>query len=225
MSADTPQPGITVVGLYRGRRGVLPEEGQPSAIFREALDAACALGIEGLAAGDAPIDRRWHGGPERALLHYPAEHYPYWRARYPRHATGFVPGGFGENLATTGLTEAGVRIGQRFRLGSAQLEVSQPRRPCWKLDHHHDLPGLSRAVEAERRSGWLYRVVTPGHLGPGDALVPAGEADPQAPTVREVWDAWIDGAGESTLERLAHWPTLAPVWRNAFAQRLAHARR
>lgn len=215
---------IAVTGLFRGRIGVLPEEGQRSAIFREPVTGACRLDHEGL-AGDAPVDRRWHGGPERALLHYPAEHYAHWRACHPRHADSFVPGGFGENLSTSGLLEADVRIGQRFRLGTALIEISQPRRPCWKLDHRHELPGLSRAVEAARRSGWLYRVVEAGTLGPGDALLPAGDGAADAPSVHAVWDAWIDGADAATLAQLAGCSSLAPVWRQAFAQRLAHARR
>ncbi|HMZ11963.1 MOSC domain-containing protein [Plasticicumulans sp.] len=223
MSTPAADTGIRIVGLFRGRRGVLPEEGQVSAIFREPLNAPCRLGPEGI-DGDRPVDRRWHGGPERALLHYPGEHYEYWRRHYPQHAAGFVPGGFGENLTTSGLTEAQVRIGQRFRIGTALVEVSQPRRPCWKLDHRHDLPGLSRAVEATRRSGWLYRVCEAGDFGPQSPLIPEGSPDPQAPSVQAVWDAWIDGTDPATLARLAGWPTLAPVWRQAFAQRLAHRR-
>ncbi|PWV65976.1 MOSC domain-containing protein [Plasticicumulans acidivorans] len=209
---------IRLEHLLSGRIGVLAEAGHRSAIFKTAVDGPCRLEREGL-AGDQQADRRWHGGPERALLHYPAEHYATWRAELPAFSADFVVGAFGENLSTHGLSEDTVYIGQRFRLGSALIEVSQPRRPCWKLDHRFDRPGFSRTVEATRRSGWLYRVLETGSVRAGDEFIAAGDT-PGAPSVREVWDAWLRTPPDPRLDAfMAATPTLAAVWRQAFAQR------
>lgn len=96
---------------------------------------------EGLAA-DEPADRRVHGGPEMALHLYPLDHHDWWRSAIGDHPALDEPGSFDSNLAVSGLTEDRVHIGDRFRLGTALIEVSQPRQPCWKIEHRFGHRGM-----------------------------------------------------------------------------------
>ncbi len=99
-----------------------------------------------------------HGGPDKAVHHYPADHYPFWRSELAGHPLLVAPGAFGENISTLGLVEADICIGDRFRLGSALVEVSQGRQPCWKLDHRFGNAAMTAQVVATRRwSRWAMR--------------------------------------------------------------------
>lgn len=128
---------------------------------------AMVLGV----AGDAQGDLRLHGGLEKAVHHYPREHYAAWRAELGNHALLRSPGAFGENLHGQGLTESTVCLGDRWRAGDALLEVTQARQPCWKLDERFGLPGMARRLQQSRRTGWYYRVLEEGCLWEGAALV------------------------------------------------------
>ena len=88
---------------------------------------------------------------------YPPDHYPRIAARFPAAAHHVVPGAMGENLASAGMTEQTVCIGDRYRMGEVELEVSQPRTPCWKINHRFGEDDLSRFVRAERITGGYYR--------------------------------------------------------------------
>lgn len=106
-----------------------------------------------------------------ALHHYPGEHYAWLRDRFgplPR-LTG--PGSMGENIAATGLLEDVVFLGDRFRLGTALLEISQPRQPCVTIERHLESSGIVKAIVQSGRCGWFYRVLEPGIAAAGDALV------------------------------------------------------
>src|SRR5689334_22484023 len=98
-----------------------------SAIWKEPVEGRVWAGREGL-SGDSQVYRKGHGGPERALLLYAAEHYPRWRAEWAVKDLG--PGGFGENLTVSGLDESSVCVGDVFQTGDIRLEVSGPREPC-----------------------------------------------------------------------------------------------
>lgn len=141
---------------------------------------ALALGL----AGDAQGDPRLHGGLEKAVHHYPREHYDAWRAELGSHALLGSPGAFGENLHGQGLTETDVCLGDRWRAGEALLEVTQARQPCWKLDERFGLPGMARRVQQSRRTGWYYRVLEEGSLWAGAALVLEHRPHPRWPLLR-----------------------------------------
>jgi len=119
-----------VEAVLTGTSDGLIENGVQSAIVKRAVHGACWLACDGL-TGDQQADRTAHGGFERALSHYPAEHYAQWRAQYVDRAEAFEIGALGENIATYGLTEADVCVGDMFYLGTATLQVAQPRQPCW----------------------------------------------------------------------------------------------
>nr|WP_242464178.1 MOSC domain-containing protein [Halorhodospira halophila] len=203
-----------------GGPGELPPDRHPTGFYKQEVQAPCWLGPEGL-DGDHHADRRVHGGPERAVNHYPAEHLPGWAHQFPVAAGRFVPGAFGENLSTEGWLETGVAVGDRFRLGAALIEVAQPRLPCWKVDRRFDVEGMARAMVETGRTGWLYRVIEPGTVEPG-ATLERCSVHPQRLTIDELWGLHREPrADRQRMALAAEMPELAAAWRERFRQRVA----
>ena len=143
--------------------------GEQSAIAKSVLSGSVRIGLLGI-QGDEQADPRYHGGPDKALHHYPFDHYAFWRSKAPDHPLLRAPGAFGENISTEGLTEDEVCIGDRFRLGTVLIEISQGRQPCWKQGVRMEWTTLPAMMVKERRSGWYYRVIEPGIAEAGDFL-------------------------------------------------------
>ena len=199
---------IGTVAPFRG-----PDE--PSAIAKRPVDAPVAVTPLGL-AGDEQADRVHHGGRDKAIHHDPFDHYAHWRATLGDHPLLAVPGGFGENLSTTGLTDETVCLGDRFRLGTALVEISHGRKPCWKLGHRFAHPELTALVVRTGRAGWYYRVLEPGTVGPGDLLALQDRPLP-AWTVSRLFALLIGGGHKpdpGALRELKAMPVLAEAWRS-----------
>lgn len=148
------------VNVFTGK--VTEYEGsRPSAIAKVQVDGELSLTERGL-VGDEQAEKKIHGGPERALCHYPREHYAFWMNEFPGQAERFVAPAFGENLSTEGLTEQNVFIGDIFRWGDALIQVTQPRSPCFKLNYHFGIEDMSARLQSAGKTGWLYRVVLAG---------------------------------------------------------------
>jgi len=137
------------------------EGGRPSAIAKLQVDGELSLTEKGL-VGDEQAEKKIHGGPDRALCHYPREHYAFWASEYPDQAGLFVAPAFGENLSTEGLTEKNVFIGDIFRWGEALIQVTQPRSPCFKLNFHFGISDIATQMQNAGKTGWLYRVILAG---------------------------------------------------------------
>lgn len=120
--------------------------------------------------GDEQGDLRHHGGPDKAIHHYPFEHYATWAQELGEHPMLQSPGAFGENFSTVGWTEDSVCLGDCFRVGSVVVQVSQGRMPCWKLNDRFDVKNMSLQVQQSGRTGWYYRVLQPGTLTAGDEI-------------------------------------------------------
>ena len=135
-----------------------------SAIRKDPVAGQVWAGREGL-SGDHQYHREHHGGPERALLMYSADHYPVWRAEWDRFDLGY--GAFGENLTVAGVTEDTVCVGDVFRIGDVRVEVSSPRTPCSTLSRRHGIPDLVKTIILNHRSGWYLRVLHEGWLEAG----------------------------------------------------------
>ena len=134
--------------------------------------------------GDEQGDLRVHGGPDKAVHHYPSEHCAAWRAELGPHPLLDTPAAFGENLHSSGLTEADVCLGDRFRVGDALLEVSQARQPCWKLNERFGRPDMAVQVQRTGRTGWYYRVLEEGALWAGADLLLQARPYPEWPLAR-----------------------------------------
>lgn len=136
---------------------------RPSAIAKLQVEGELTLTERGL-VGDEQAEKAYHGGTDRALCHYPREHYAYWARIFPDRAERFYPPAFGENLSTEGLTERNVFIGDIFCWGDALIQVTQPRSPCFKLNFHFNTHDMSAQMQASGRVGWLYRVIAGGNV-------------------------------------------------------------
>lgn len=224
--AALPVPPVRVVidAVLVGQLQPLGPKGVPSGIAKSAAGGRVRIGTLGL-EGDQQGDPRHHGGPEKALHHYPHDHYPGWRAELAEqgaagNAVLDAPGAFGENLSTHGLTEADICIGDRFRLGTALVEVSQARQPCFKLNHRFGYAGMSRAVQQSLRTGWYYRVLEAGDLGAGDTLALVARPYPQWPLQRLLHVLYVDRLDYAALGDMAALVPLAESWRKLARQRL-----
>lgn len=194
--------------LFIGGLRPLPPEGQLSGIFKEATRAPVALGQQGL-AGDRQGDPRYHGGAEKAVHHYPAGHYATLAERWPQ-LDWAGPGTLGENLSSTGLDESTVHIGDIYRIGTALLQVSQPRTPCWKINHRLDVEGASLFVAEQGITGWYYRVLEPGLLAAGDAIILEERPNPELDLARYWRLTQAHRPDSEQLARIAAAPGLAP---------------
>jgi MOSC domain-containing protein YiiM len=201
----------------------LPGTEKPSAIDKQLAMGEVWLNLKGL-QGDRVADHRFHGGPDRSLCHYPAEHYSHWRKLYPQ-LSAIGPAAYGENLSTLGLDERQVCIGDRFRWGDAVIEVSQPRSPCSNLDRRHSARGLARHMAKSGRTGWLYRTLEPGAIELGADLHLIEHPWPTASVLR-VWRGFVnDDVNDIELAWLANLSPLASEYRTRFRQRLDSRRR
>ena len=136
-------------------------------IFKAPVDGPLKIGKLNL-AGDKQADLTVHGGPNKAVYAYPAEHYEYWQRELPE-AT-FSWGQFGENLTTEGLTEDTLHIGDHLRVGSATLMVTQPRMPCYKLALRFGRDDMVKRFLISGRSGFYFSVIEPGSVAPGSEI-------------------------------------------------------
>src|ERR1041384_3804425 len=120
--------------------------------------------------GDRQSDLSVHGGPEKAVYVYPSEHYEFWKRELPDMELPW--GMFGENLTTTGLFETEVNIGDKFRVGTAEVIVTQPRMPCYKLGIRFGRADIIKRFLVSERSGFYLSVLKEGEVGAGDEFVP-----------------------------------------------------
>ncbi len=187
---------------------------EASAIAKAPLSGPRRIGFLGL-EGDEQADHRYHGGPDKALHHYPAEHYDYWRSKAPDHPLLQSAGAFGENISTRGLTEDQVCLGDRFRLGTALVEISQGRQPCWKQAHRMEWTTLPAMMVKTRRSGWYCRVIEEGDAAAGDDLVLVDRPSPDW-SVSRVFGLIVGGDHKNdraALLALARMEVLFQGWR------------
>lgn len=197
--------------------------GQPSAIGKRPVSGRIAASKLGL-AGDEQADSIHHGGIDKALHHYPFEHYAAWARELPAQAALFDAGGFGENLSTLGLDEGSVCLGDVFQIGSAIIQVSQGRKPCWKLNQRFGVADMARRVQDSGRTGWYYRVLTEGGIAPDDELALIERPQPDWTLARLIKVIYHDQPDRQALAALAELDALAPSWREMAKKRLATGR-
>ncbi|MFQ5666662.1 MAG: MOSC domain-containing protein [Candidatus Binatia bacterium] len=191
----------------------------PTGIFKEAV--AGRLRLERLNfQGDRQADLSVHGGVAKAVYAYPSEHYPFWGETLGGAELAW--GAFGENLTTEGLTEDAVCIGDRFRVGTAELVVSQPRVPCFKLGLRFNRPDMVKRFEHSGRSGFYLAVVAEGEVGAGDRIERVS-SEPMSLSVAEVLQAYR-GQDASLVARASQIAGLPVEWRRHLCDRLQKLR-
>ncbi|PHM59463.1 6-hydroxyaminopurine reductase [Xenorhabdus sp. KK7.4] len=154
--------------IYRGKI-ISSEKLGSSAINKLLVNGSLQLTSLGL-EGDEQAEARFHGGPDRALCHYPMEHYLFWKRQFPELMELFVPPLFGENISTEGMTEESVYIGDIFQWGEAIIQVTQPRSPCYKLNIITGIENFAAIMQDRGYCGWLYRVISSGVTCAGEPI-------------------------------------------------------
>jgi MOSC domain-containing protein YiiM len=168
--------------------------------------------------GDRQADLSVHGGPDKAIYAYPAEHYAYWRAELPDMELPWAQ--FGENLTTEGLRDDEVQIGDRFRAGSAEVVVTQPRLPCYKLGIRFGCPDMVRWFLKSGRTGFYFAVEREGEVAAGDPIIPLQRAT-HGVTVADITRLYSRGRGGlDTLRRVVALEALPASWRDYFRRQI-----
>ena len=168
--------------------------------------------------GDEQSDLSVHGGPEKAIYAYPAEHYDFWRRELPDAELTW--GAFGENLTTLGLLEDEVWIGDHYRIGSAELVVTQPRMPCYKLAIRFGQTEMVKRFLESRRSGFYLAVEREGDVGADDAIERIARDERRLSVADVVKLYGADSANQPLLESASNHPSLPSTWRDYFRKRL-----
>ncbi len=223
----TDHQALRVLQTYVGRPapiGATRNGDVVSAIHKLPVDAdTLELGVINL-AGDDQADRSVHGGPDKSVYCYPSEHAVAWQA------DGFdlPPGSVGENVSLAGATEADVRIGDTFRWGSATIQISQPRAPCFKLTMHTGRKDVGPRLIETKRSGWYVRTLEPGTVETQGELVLL-DRDDTAPTVAETFAIMFHGVhpeadDPEVVTRVVQCAALAPEWLGYLRARNPRAR-
>ncbi len=195
--------------------------GYRSAIRRTPVEGVVHVTPTGIAC-DEHGDRDHHGGREQALHQYAFEHYAAWRAEYPQLAHHFAAAGaFGENLSSVGMTEATVCVGDAYRCGTALLQVSRTRHPCWKLNVRFGDPSMASRVQDSDRFGWHYRVLEEGAIAAGDRFVLEQRPNPDWPIVRLIRVLFHDPLDTEELKQLIGLRELSQLPKDHAARRLA----
>lgn len=167
--------------------------------------------------GDQQSDLSVHGGPEKAVYAYPAEHYDFWRREMPNAALPW--GAFGENFTTAGLLEDDVWIGDRYHVGTTELVVTQPRMPCYKLAVRFGQTEMVKRFHDSRRSGFYLAVEREGEVGAGDAVVRFARDERRLSVADVVALYATDSMNQPLLQRASEHPSLPAAWREYFRKR------
>lgn len=210
--------GFEILELRIGRAKLLGASGALTAIDKRKVEGTLAVGILGL-DGDEQADRKHHGGPDKAIHAYAVSHLSRWADELPAQAESFRPGAFGENFVIDGASEADICLGDRWRIGSTLLEISQGRQPCWKLNWRFEVTDMARRVQESGRTGWYFRVLEPGVVAGGDRGTLVARPHAAWTLTRTSHLLYHDRMNRVALAELAQLPGLPDNWR-----RLAEAR-
>ena len=152
-------------------------------IFKSAVSDPIFLDLEDVQS-DQVVDRKYHGGIDKACYLFGQNAYPYWQALYPKQ--NLTPGWFGENLTVSDLNESEIRIGNQYQIGEAIVEVSQPREPCFKLGIRFESQKVVKQFIKHHHPGIYIRIIKPGQVTKGDEIILIKER-PDEPTVFEIY--------------------------------------
>lgn len=173
-----------------------------------------SIGPQGI-NGDSVADTVNHGGPDKAILCYSASHYKNWAEEHPE--LSFAGGGFGENLTVSPITETDVCLGDRFKCRDLEIEVSQPRQPCWKISRRWQTKTMTKEVGKTGRTGWYVRVICGGEISAGDVLKLENRPHPEWPVARANDILFGREVNRMAVIELMNLEVLSREWKDALA--------
>lgn len=210
---------MKIISVNVGLPRLVLRDGEPvsTGIFKESVSGRVKLRTLNL-DGDRQADLSVHGGPEKAIYLYPSEHYEFWKHELPDMSLPW--GMFGENLTTSGLLETEVHVGDKFRAGTAELMVTQPRMPCYKLGIRFGRQDIIRRFLVSERSGFYFSVLKEGEIGAGDEIKLL-ERNPSGVRVVEVTRLYSsEKENVALLLRAIATEALPTSWREYFLKRI-----
>ena len=210
---------MRIVSLNVGRPRLVMRNDEPvsTGIFKEPVTGRVMLRTLNL-DGDRQADLRVHGGPEKAVYLYPSEHYAFWKQELPDMDLPW--GMFGENFTAAGILETETQIGDRFRIGTAEVMVTQPRMPCYKLGIRFGRTDIIKRFLVSERSGFYFSVLTEGEVGAGDEiqLIEKNTSGVRVVDVTRLYSS--DKNNVDLLQRAIATEALPESWRKYFRERI-----
>jgi MOSC domain-containing protein YiiM len=189
-------------------------------IFKQPVDGRVVVRTLNL-DGDRQADLSVHGGPTKAVYAYPSEHYEFWRSELPE--TSLPWGMFGENLTVEGMIETSVNIGDRFRVGTAELMVTEPRLPCYKLGAKFQRTDIIKRFLASMRTGLYFSVTKEGEVAAGDEIELISR-DEGAVTVTDIVRIFVNDKSDfETMRRALEVDALPESWKEVFRKQVQAA--
>lgn len=205
-SVNTGQPTIIE---WRGKN-------VSTGIYKMPTPSAIYLGITDVES-DSVVDRKHHGGIDKACYLYSTDHYPYWKQLYPDLPWNW--GMFGENVSVDGLKESDLNIGDIIRVGKAEIQISEPRQPCYKLGVRFGNQRVIKDFINFGHSGTYVRVLTPGYVEPGDTLKII-QKDSDRINLQTVFQQLYHGNDKSFIEKALNHPYLAESCKRGLKRKL-----
>ncbi|MCC2617690.1 MOSC domain-containing protein [Aestuariibacter halophilus] len=208
---------MVIEGLYAGTAKTFGPRQESSAIVKQPQDSV-VIEAQGIVT-DTQADRRFHGGPHKALHQYSLVGYEILNKRFPLLHRSLHPGVLGENLTIADMDDESVCIGDTYRMGEVVLQVSGPRIPCWKINHRLNWPDVDKFIAKRAICGWYFRVLEGGTLQKGYSVERTAQPHPGmsvASLVRVIYD---QQASASLLSQWATLPSLEPLWQERLAKR------
>jgi MOSC domain-containing protein YiiM len=213
---------MKIISLNVGRPQLIMRNGEPvsTGIFKEPVAGRVMLRTLNL-DGDRQADLKVHGGPEKAVYVYPSEHYDFWKQELPDMNLPW--GMFGENFTSEGMFETEINIGDRFRIGSAEVMVTQPRMPCYKLGIRFGRTDIIKRFLASERTGFYFSVLQEGEVGVDDEfeLLDKNASGVRVVDVTRLYSS--DKQNVALLRRAIATEALPDNWRNYFRKRIEAA--
>lgn len=212
-------PSMKIISVNVGLPRLVMRDGEPvsTGIFKEPVSGRAMLRTLNL-DGDRQSDLSVHGGPEKAVYGYPSEHYEFWKRELPDME--FPWGMFGENFTTAGMFETETNVGDRFRIGGAEVMVTQPRMPCYKLGIRFGRSDIIKRFLVSERSGFYFSVLKEGEVGAGDEfeLIEKTTSGVRVVDVTRLYSS--DRHNVDLLQRAIATEALPSSWRDYFQARL-----
>ena len=215
---------MKLISLNVGLPRIVESNGEPvtTGIFKEPVEGPIMLRTLNL-DGDRQADLTVHGGVSKAVYAYPVEHYEFWKRELPEMELPY--GMFGENFTTEGLLEDALNVGDRWRVGEAELMLTEPRMPCYKLGIKFGRTDIIRKFLQSRRTGFYFAVVKEGEVKAGD-LMELQTRDANNITIADITRLYAFEKNDlETLRRAVKLEALSESWREHFQkqiQKLAH---
>jgi MOSC domain-containing protein YiiM len=210
---------MKIISVNVGRPRLVMRDGEPvsTGIFKEPVTGRVMMRTLNL-DGDRQADLTVHGGPEKAVYGYPSEHYEFWRRELPDMDLPW--GMFGENFTTEDIFETETHIGDKFRIGTAEVMVTQPRMPCYKLGIRFGRIDIIKRFLVSERSGFYFSVLKEGEVGAGDELELIEKNDSGVRVVDVTRLYGSDKRNVDLLRRAIATKALPGSWREYFEKRI-----